>query len=120
MKRVFCQERFITDQAVDEIHSLLSKRMNVLNLIHAARSAKKDNLLHELKNVRMPTLLLWGEDDEVTTMGVAETFATHIPNSTLVSIKNCGHAPMIEHPDWFNEQVKNFLAKHARKRKAVP
>ena len=114
MARVFHSPKFITDEAVDEIHTIIKSRMNTLNLIHAARSAKKDNLQSVLKNISVPTLLLWGEDDEVTTMTVAETFHKHIPNSELKTIKNCGHAPMIEHPEWFAEQVQQFLNKHSR------
>lgn len=114
MRRVFSDPRFITDKAVDEIAAILADRMRVLNLIHAARSAKKDNLQHVLPQVKVPTLLLWGEDDQVTTMDVADMFHRLIPNSTLVTIKKCGHAPMIEHPEWFAEQVQRFLQKNSR------
>ncbi len=114
MARVFYNNKFITDEAVSEIHQILSQRSNVLNLIHAARSAKKDNLLEVLKHIKVPTLLLWGEDDQVTTMQVAETFHKNIPNSKLVSMKNCGHAPMIEHPDWFASEIEKFLKQHAK------
>ncbi len=114
MGRVFAQQRFVTPEAVDEIHAILSDRKYVLNLIHAARSAKKDNMQRELKNLRMPTLLLWGEDDQVTTMEVAEIFHKNIPNSKLVTMKNCGHAPMIEHPEWFAEEMKKFLMEHSQ------
>lgn len=114
MSRVFYNSQFITEQAIEEIHQILTKRTNVLNLIHAARSAKKDNLQNLLKNIKVPTLLLWGEDDQVTTMEVAHIFKKLIPNSELVSIKNCGHAPMIEYPEWFSENVERFLRKHSR------
>jgi pimeloyl-ACP methyl ester carboxylesterase len=109
MGRVFFNEEFITDDAVNEILGILSKRSNHLNLIHAARSAKKDNLQTRLPEIKAPTLLLWGENDEVTTMDVARLFARGIPNSKLVSVDACGHAPMIEHPEWFNTEVKAFL-----------
>ena len=114
MARVFHNPQFITDQAVNEIAKILTSRMNTLNLIHAARSAKKDNLLKLLKEIKVPTLLLWGEDDEVTTMQVAEMFHKNIPGSELKTIKNCGHAPMIEHPEWFAAQAEEFLKKHSR------
>ncbi|MCB0310341.1 MAG: alpha/beta hydrolase [Bdellovibrionales bacterium] len=114
MARVFYNNQFITDEAVDEIAGILKHRMNILNLIHAARSAKKDNLQTVLGEIKVPTLLLWGENDEVTTMQVAETFHRLIPNSDLRSIKNCGHAPMIEHPEWFSEQVEGFLKQHSK------
>lgn len=114
MARVFYNHEFITDEAVEEIVQILKKKMNVLNLIHAARSAKKDNVLNELKNIECPVLLVWGEDDEVTTMDVAEMFHEHIPNSYLVTRKNCGHAPMIEYPDWFAKEVEKFLKEHSK------
>lgn len=114
MARVFFDPKFITDQAVEEIHQILKSRVNTLNLIHAARSAKKDNLQSVLPQIKVPTLLLWGEDDQVTTMDVAETFHRCIPNSELVTVKGCGHAPMIEKPDWFSENVERFLRKHSR------
>ena len=56
----------------------------------------------------------------MTTMEVAEMFHNLIPNSQLVSIKKCGHAPMIEHPEWFSEEVKKFLKKHSRHAAAMP
>ncbi len=114
MARVFYQPQFTTDERIEEIYKIVSKRGNVLNLIHTARSAKKDNLLQVLKEIKVPVLLLWGEDDQVTTMQVAEQFHKNLPNSELVSIKNCGHAPMIEYPEWFAEQVQRFLKKHSR------
>ncbi len=114
MAKVFKNEKFITEEAVEEIVKILNERPHVLNLIHAARSAKKDNLKDVLGQVKVPTLLLWGEDDQVTTMEVAEMFHQLIPNSTLVTVKNCGHAPMIEHPEWFADEVEKFLRKNSR------
>ena len=114
MSRVFKNPKFITEEAIQEIAAILKSRKNVLNLIHAARSAKKDNLLDLLPTIKCPVLLLWGEDDEVTTMDVAETFAKHIPNAKLVTVKQCGHAPMIEHPEWFSAEVEKFLRAHSR------
>jgi pimeloyl-ACP methyl ester carboxylesterase len=114
MAKVFYQQEFVTDEAVAEIVKILSSRMNTLNLIHAARSAKKDNLADRLKEIQVPTLLVWGEDDTVTTMDVAHQFNDLIPNSTLVTHKNCGHAPMIEYPEWFADQVEGFLRANSR------
>lgn len=118
MGRVFYDQKFVTDEAIDEIYNILKHKGNVINLIHAARSAKKDNLLNLLKQIQVPTLLLWGEDDLITTMDVADLFHSNIPNSKLVTIKNCGHAPMIEQPQWFARQVQIFLqdnSNHYRK-----
>jgi pimeloyl-ACP methyl ester carboxylesterase len=116
MRRVFYDERFVTDEIVQEMLSLFTKRMNHLNLIHAARSAKRDNLKDVLRNVSVPTLLLWGKEDQVTTMAVAEMFNKLIPGSTLLSVAKCGHAPMIEHPEWFAEETIKYIAANTRRK----
>jgi pimeloyl-ACP methyl ester carboxylesterase len=109
MRRVFFNEQFVTDKAVNEIATILKDRKNVLSMINAARSAKKDYLHDLLPEVKTAALLLWGEDDQVTTMDVARTFEQQMPNAKLVTIARCGHAPMMEHPEWFAAQVQQFL-----------
>ncbi len=114
MKRVFVNPKFITEDSVQEITRILANKQNILNLIQAARSAKKDNLHEQLKYIKVPTLLLWGEDDEITSMQVAETFHKELTNSKLVVHSKCGHAPMIEYPEWFAGEVHKFLKEHSR------
>lgn len=109
MQRVFYSEEFITEEAIEEVYSTLRNRKHQLNIIHSARSAKKDFLLDRLKEIKIPVLLVWGKDDLVTTLNVAETFQENLSNSKLVVFDKCGHAPMIEHPDKFSNAVKKFL-----------
>lgn len=120
MDRVFYNKQHITDDAVNQIVDIVVDRKNVRNIINAARSAKKDNLKNLLPTITVPTLLLWGEDDEVTTMSVAEQFHQLMPNSKLVTMKKCGHAPMIEYPEWFSGEVHKFLKEHSRQYKKKP
>lgn len=109
MKRVFYNQQFITDAAVDEVYGILQSKLSQLNIIHAARSAKKDFLLDRLKDLNLPVLLVWGADDLVTTLETAQTFHKNIKNSKLVVFEKCGHAPMIEYPEKFAATVKDFL-----------
>jgi pimeloyl-ACP methyl ester carboxylesterase len=109
MEKVFYNKDFVTNEAIEEIVNVLTSKRSLLNLIQSARSAKRDNLYNELPNIKHPTLLLWGEDDEITTMDVARIFNKRISNSTLISVQKCGHAPMIEHPDWFASAIKDFI-----------
>lgn len=48
-------------------------------------------------------------------MDVAETFRDNVPGSKLVTIKGCGHAPMIEHPQWFADETRKFLLEHSKR-----
>jgi 2-hydroxy-6-oxonona-2,4-dienedioate hydrolase len=114
MNRVFYNKRFVSHEAIVEVVEILKRKKHILNLIHTARSAKKDNLYHQLPVIKGPTLLLWGEDDNITTMDVGYTFHERMRDSEFYSIKDCGHAPMIEYPEWFAERIKEFLVKHGR------
>lgn len=109
MAKVFYNKDFITDDGIKSIlDSLLNKKV-FLNYVIAAKSAKHDNLEKVLPNISKETLLLWGEDDEVTPLDIAHTFNKLISNSTLKTIKSCGHAPMIEYPKWFANEILNFI-----------
>lgn len=119
MDRVFFNKSLINDEAVESLYSVLTKKSHVLSIIQSARSAKKDNLLTLLPHIKCPVLLLWGEEDKITTMDVAEKFKAHLPNAKLITKKGCGHAPMIEHPEWFSEEVHKFLQEHSRFYKKV-
>ena len=65
---------------------------------------------HLLDNVvGLPTLLLWGKQDPVVPLSVAELYHKKIAGSKLVTFDRCGHMPEVEKPDDFIREVKNFL-----------
>ena len=63
----------------------------------------------DLPKLKVPSLIIWGKQDNVTPPNVAEEFHRLLPNSKLVWINNCGHAPMMEHPNEFNNSILSWL-----------
>ena len=63
----------------------------------------------DLPKMSTKTLIVWGKQDTVTPPSVAKDFNNLLPNSDLIWIDKCGHAPMMEHPDEFNKLMKNWL-----------
>jgi pimeloyl-ACP methyl ester carboxylesterase len=59
--------------------------------------------------IAMPTLLLWGDADQVVPPVYGEAFQNLLPNATLRIIEKCGHLPQLECPDEFIAAVQNFL-----------
>jgi pimeloyl-ACP methyl ester carboxylesterase len=55
--------------------------------------------------------LIWGKNDIVTPPDVADEFHKLLPNSDLYWIDKCGHVPMMEHPEKFNETVLSWFSK---------
>ncbi len=107
----FYDPAMATDELVDEVFEITNNRMKVIKIIALAKSAIRNNLGDELKDITQPTCLIWGQNDNVTPPFVGEEFKKLIPNSELHFIDKCGHAPMMEIPTAFNTILEGFLAK---------
>jgi 2-hydroxy-6-oxonona-2,4-dienedioate hydrolase len=108
----FYDPKMATKELVDEVYSIVNNRIKAIKIIALAKSAIRHNLGDELKQITVPTCLIWGRNDTITPPMVAEEFKSLIPNSELHWIDKCGHAPMMEVPGEFNEILSAFLAKH--------
>ncbi len=62
-----------------------------------------------LRNVRIPSLVLCGEDDALCPIHRHELMAELIPNATLTVIKGAGHLPTLEQPKLTNEALQKWL-----------
>lgn len=99
-------------ELVDEVFEIVNNRLKAIKIIALAKSAIRHNLGEELREIKMPTLLIWGKNDTITPPLVAEEFHKLIPHSELRYIDCCGHAPMMEVPGDFNTILEEFLNKH--------
>ena len=59
--------------------------------------------------ITMPTLVLWGDSDQVIPPAYGAAFRDLLPNATLTVIPECGHIPQLERPDAFFDSVAGFL-----------
>ena len=66
------------------------------------------DLCDVLPSVDVPTLLIWGELDARSPLGVARQFEQAIPGAQLVVIPDCGHVSNLEAPARFNDAVRDF------------
>ncbi|MBP6686301.1 MAG: alpha/beta hydrolase [Lacibacter sp.] len=107
----FYDPAMATKELVDEVYDIVNQRMKVIKVIALAKSAIRNNLGDELKEIKTPTLLIWGNNDTITPPFVGKEFNKLIPNSELHFIDKCGHAPMMERSDEFNEILNGFLTK---------
>ena len=107
----FYDPAMATDELVNEVFEITNNRIKVIKILALAKSAIRNNLGEELNKIQTPTLLIWGNNDIITPPFVAKEFNKLIPNSELHFIDKCGHAPMMEVPQEFNEILGVFLKK---------
>ena len=108
----FYDPKVASEDLVDEVFDIVNNRLKVIKIIALAKSAIRHNLGDELKDIKIPTCLIWGKNDTITPPMVAEEFHSLLLGSELHWIDKCGHAPMMEVPHEFNEILSGFLAKH--------
>jgi len=107
----FYDPKTATKELVDEVYAIINNRIKAIKIISLAKSAIRNNLGEELNQIKQPTLLIWGNNDNITPPFVAREFNRLIPNSELHFVDKCGHAPMMEVPDEFNAILHKFLKK---------
>jgi pimeloyl-ACP methyl ester carboxylesterase len=105
----FYDPNVATKELIDEVFETTKSIPKCLRIVAIAKSAQRNNMAEDLPNIRIPTLLVWGLNDTITPAMVGHEFNRLIPNSTLKFIDKCCHAPMMEHPETFNEIVEDFL-----------
>ncbi|MBI5548944.1 MAG: alpha/beta hydrolase [Deltaproteobacteria bacterium] len=69
----------------------------------------------ELGSSRVPTLLLWGELDEITPVEEGRRLARSLPASSLEVIPEAGHLLPEEAPEALARAVRSFLRRTPRK-----
>jgi pimeloyl-ACP methyl ester carboxylesterase len=109
VESVFYDPKIATKALVDEVYDIVNNRNKAIRIVATAKSAVRHNLGDKLHRIDTPTLLIWGQQDEVTPAWVGEKFHELIPTSELNLVENCGHAPMMERPEEFNRILKNFI-----------
>lgn len=98
-----------TKELVDEVFETTKSIPKCLRIVAIAKSAQRHNMAKEIQRIHQPTLLVWGLNDTITPPMVAHEFNKLIPNSELHFIDKCCHAPMMEHPEKFNDILNKFL-----------
>ena len=77
-------------------------RKTLVNLVN-------EDLRDLLPNIKQPTLLLWGENDDATPISDGELMEELIPDAGLVMFPYSTHFAFLENRDRFREIIKTFL-----------
>jgi 3-oxoadipate enol-lactonase len=68
-----------------------------------------------IENIRVPTLVVSGDEDTVYPEAQARELARRIPGAQLAMIQGAGHLPNLEQPQRFNKIVMDFIKAQEKK-----
>jgi len=88
---------------------MAGKSTSITAADNALVAMKTWNGVGNLKNIKNPTLIIWGDQDKAYNFEQIETLKKNIPNSELKIIKGCSHNIHLEDPGQFNKYIDNFL-----------
>ena len=71
-------------------------------------------LKQRLHRIKLPTLVLWGEEDRLAPTAYGDGFVTNIANATFETIPSCGHRIYTDTPEAAAERIVNFKNAAAR------
>lgn len=63
----------------------------------------------EIQEIKIPTLIIWGEDDEAVPLEIGRKLDQDLPDSRLVIIPGTGHLPFEEKTEVVSQEILEFL-----------
>lgn len=98
LEKTFYDDDAIPEDAIEEYARALREPGGRHALIQTARLVTKnmEKLTDTYARIDVPTLIVWGRDDEIVPLRVGRRLQRELPDADLRIIPECGHAPQEE------------------------
>lgn len=108
--KAYCDPGFVTTDA--ELCAALHLKLSRWNeaLIAFTKSGGYNFLSNRISQIACPTLILWGDSDQILGTKDAPRFERAISQSQLIWIEQCGHVPHLEKPEITAQHILEFVA----------
>ncbi|CCK77112.1 MAG: alpha/beta hydrolase [Oleispira antarctica] len=108
LSEVYGDDSKVTDETIERYHQLMLREGNrtaVVSVLESISDVEND----KIKQLKVPTLIQWGEADNWIPLAHAENFAAEIEGAKLITYPGVGHIPMEEIPQQSANDAKDFL-----------
>ena len=111
MEHVFHDKSLATDELVDLSYRQHLERGDGYTIDRVLQNLRdgRERLDDRIAALTVPTLLIWGEEDQLIPIATGRRMHSLISGSRLEVIPQCGHLPAFEKPIEFTNCVLNFL-----------
>lgn len=109
LKNVYADDTKVTEILVRQYADMTRRTGNRHWFV--TRKTPLDSAWQQIGQIRQPTLLLWGQQDDLIPVAVAGRFHHDLPHDTLIVYPNAGHVPMEEIPAQTVADARAFLRK---------
>lgn len=111
MEMIFYDKNLATDALIDLAYEQHLERGDGYTIDRVLQNLRdgREFLDDRIAALSVPTLLIWGEEDELIPVATGRLMRSLISGSLLEVILQCGHLPAFEKPIEFINCVLNFL-----------
>ncbi|GAB3332107.1 alpha/beta hydrolase [Marivirga atlantica] len=109
VENVYYDQSKVTEELVDRYFELTLRDGNRQAFVDRFSASYDTTAVDFIKAIQQPTLVMWGKQDDLIPVYMAEQFHQDLPNDTLVILDKAGHVPMEEIPERSLEVVREFL-----------
>ncbi len=109
VKNVFGDPSRVTPELVDRYYDLTLREGNRAAVVARFKQSNARSAVERLGELRMPTLIMWGQKDHLIDPATAELFKQSIRGSTIVMYTGLGHIPHEEDPVSTLRNLVTFL-----------
>ncbi|HRH92343.1 MAG TPA: alpha/beta hydrolase, partial [Agitococcus sp.] len=109
VRNVYADPNKVSSELVDRYYDLTLREGNRQALVDRFKQISANDS-EKVKQLTMPTLILWGKQDQLIPVEYAQHFQQDIKGSQLVVFDNLGHVPHEEDPQQTVSAVMKFLA----------
>ena len=104
----FADRLLVLTPSEEQMDVMLKNRFTSAKFGWQPRSYNPD-LEKWLHRIKLPALILWGDDDRIMPPAYAALWRQRLPDARLVTIEGCGHLPHVEQAGVVAGQVLDFL-----------
>lgn len=115
LNKIYSDNSRIRDVDVEEYAHEYGFHRTARALMDCARQLDvrlAEQMAPQYARIATPTLILWGDNDEITPLSVGQALHEVMPGSKLVVFADCGHCPQMEHPQQTLRLILDFLRSH--------
>jgi pimeloyl-ACP methyl ester carboxylesterase len=109
VRSVYVDQKKVKPELIDRYYELTLRQGNRAALMARFAQWPIGAYGDEIKRVKAPTLVLWGQEDQLITPDWADRFVQDIPGSRKVVLGGLGHVPQEEDPVRSLQPVLAFI-----------
>jgi pimeloyl-ACP methyl ester carboxylesterase len=110
VENVFGDPALVTPALVDRYFDINTRAGNRGALVARFEQTQPGQFSSRVREIKVPTLILWGQLDHLIPVSLAERFHQDIANSQVRIFAELGHVPQEENPQVTVNVLKAFLA----------